>query len=51
VVTCRRGDGTRPVLLLHRWQSRASRYAGFVPATDYMVAELALTAFVPTAAS
>ncbi|PAZ12649.1 alpha/beta hydrolase, partial [Streptomyces sp. SA15] len=25
------GDGTRPVLMLHGWQSRASRYAGFVP--------------------
>ncbi|CAL9629003.1 hypothetical protein SUDANB176_06032 [Streptomyces sp. enrichment culture] len=25
------GDGARPVLMLHGWQSRASRYAGFVP--------------------
>lgn len=25
------GDGGRPVLMLHGWQSRASRYAGFVP--------------------
>ncbi|MFF3336682.1 alpha/beta hydrolase [Streptomyces sp. NPDC002888] len=25
------GDGARPVLMVHGWQSRASRYAGFVP--------------------
>ncbi|MFF8595312.1 alpha/beta hydrolase [Streptomyces sp. NPDC015220] len=25
------GDGARPVVMLHGWQSRASRYAGFVP--------------------
>ncbi|MEU1466812.1 alpha/beta hydrolase [Streptomyces sp. NPDC005761] len=25
------GGGERPVLMLHGWQSRASRYAGFVP--------------------
>ncbi|MDP5312594.1 alpha/beta hydrolase [Streptomyces poriferorum] len=25
------GNGERPVLMLHGWQSRASRYAGFVP--------------------
>lgn len=31
VVTYRWGNGRRPVLLLHGWQSRASRYAGFVP--------------------
>src|SRR5439155_20708813 len=24
------GDGERPVLLVHGWRSRASRYAGFV---------------------
>ncbi|MFE9427085.1 alpha/beta hydrolase [Kitasatospora sp. NPDC006697] len=30
VVAYRWGDGKRPVLLLHGWQSRASRYAGFV---------------------
>ncbi|MFF2039533.1 alpha/beta hydrolase [Kitasatospora sp. NPDC058170] len=31
VVVYRWGDGTRPVLMLHGWQSRASRFAGFVP--------------------
>jgi pimeloyl-ACP methyl ester carboxylesterase len=31
VVVYRWGDGARPVLLLHGWQSRASRYAPFVP--------------------
>lgn len=31
VVSYRWGDGQRPVLLLHGWRSRASRYAGFVP--------------------
>ncbi|WP_406205699.1 alpha/beta hydrolase [Kitasatospora sp. NBC_01560] len=31
VVTYRWGDGRRPVLMLHGWQSRASRYAAFVP--------------------
>jgi pimeloyl-ACP methyl ester carboxylesterase len=31
VVTYRWGDGARPVLLVHGWQSRASRFAGFVP--------------------
>ncbi|MFD0275810.1 alpha/beta hydrolase [Kitasatospora sp. NPDC127111] len=31
VVVYRWGDGTRPVLLLHGWQSRASRFADFVP--------------------
>ncbi|WP_217200728.1 alpha/beta hydrolase [Streptomyces buecherae] len=31
-VRCYRwGDGGAPVLMLHGWQSRASRYAGFVP--------------------
>ncbi|MFE6776319.1 alpha/beta hydrolase [Streptomyces sp. NPDC057702] len=31
-VRCYRwGTGQRPVLLVHGWQSRASRYAGFVP--------------------
>jgi pimeloyl-ACP methyl ester carboxylesterase len=30
VVAYRWGDGGRPVLLLHGWQSRASRFAGFV---------------------
>lgn len=31
-VRCYRwGTGERPVLMLHGWQSRASRYAGFVP--------------------
>jgi len=31
VTTYQWGDGTRPVLLLHGWQSRASRFAAFVP--------------------
>ncbi len=31
VVVHRWGDGTRPVLLMHGWQSRASRFADFVP--------------------
>ncbi|MFB7616236.1 alpha/beta hydrolase [Kitasatospora sp. NPDC056181] len=31
VVVYRWGDGTRPVLLMHGWQSRASRFADFVP--------------------
>jgi len=31
VVTYRWGDGERPVLLLHGWQSRASRFAAFIP--------------------
>ncbi|GAA2133751.1 alpha/beta hydrolase [Kitasatospora kazusensis] len=30
VVAYRWGNGKRPVLLVHGWQSRASRYAGFV---------------------
>src|SRR6266516_1421498 len=30
VVTYAWGDGRRPVLLVHGWRSRASRYAGFV---------------------
>lgn len=30
VATYRWGDGTRPVLLLHGWESRGSRYAPFV---------------------
>ncbi|MFG1626693.1 alpha/beta hydrolase [Kribbella sp. NPDC049227] len=30
VVTYTWGDGRRPVLLVHGWRSRASRYAGFV---------------------
>ena len=30
IVTYAWGDGTRPVLLVHGWRSRASRYAGFV---------------------
>ncbi|MFF8595320.1 alpha/beta fold hydrolase [Streptomyces sp. NPDC015220] len=30
-VTYRWGDGTRPVLLVHGWQSRASRLSDFVP--------------------
>ncbi|SEM59598.1 alpha/beta hydrolase [Streptacidiphilus jiangxiensis] len=30
-VTYRWGDGSRPVLLVHGWQSRASRLADFVP--------------------
>lgn len=30
VKSYRWGDGTRPVLLVHGWRSRASRYAGFV---------------------
>ncbi|MYW01950.1 alpha/beta hydrolase [Streptomyces sp. SID3343] len=31
VVTYRWGDGTDPVLMLHGWQSRTSRYAPYVP--------------------
>ncbi|MDF4250399.1 alpha/beta fold hydrolase [Streptomyces sp. WMMB303] len=31
VVTYRWGEGSRPVLLLHGWQSRASRFAAHVP--------------------
>ena len=31
VVTYRWGNGVRPVLLVHGWQSRAARFAGFVP--------------------
>ncbi|MFF7453562.1 alpha/beta fold hydrolase [Kitasatospora sp. NPDC008115] len=31
VVVQRWGDGDRPVLLMHGWQSRASRFADFVP--------------------
>ncbi|MBG6064998.1 alpha/beta hydrolase [Micromonospora ureilytica] len=31
VVTYRWGDGVKPVLLLHGWRSRASRFASFVP--------------------
>ncbi|MFG3050992.1 alpha/beta hydrolase [Kitasatospora sp. NPDC048239] len=31
VAVYRWGDGTRPVLMLHGWQSRASRFAGYVP--------------------
>ncbi|MFF8770101.1 alpha/beta fold hydrolase [Kitasatospora sp. NPDC015120] len=31
VVVHRWGDGARPVLLMHGWQSRASRFADFVP--------------------
>ncbi|MEV0901806.1 alpha/beta hydrolase [Actinoplanes sp. NPDC049802] len=31
VATYRWGDGSRPVLLLHGWESRASRWAPFVP--------------------
>ena len=31
VVVYRWGDGARPVLLVHGWQSRASRFAPFVP--------------------
>ncbi|MFJ6136954.1 alpha/beta hydrolase [Kitasatospora sp. NPDC092286] len=31
VVVYRWGDGTRPVLLMHGWQSRASRFAAYVP--------------------
>ncbi|WP_371791673.1 alpha/beta hydrolase [Streptomyces sp. NBC_01471] len=34
------GTGARPVLMLHGWQSRASRFAGFVPRLE----ELGLTA-------
>jgi pimeloyl-ACP methyl ester carboxylesterase len=30
IVTYAWGDGRRPVLLVHGWRSRASRYAGFV---------------------
>ncbi|MFJ9623864.1 alpha/beta fold hydrolase [Streptomyces sp. NPDC101181] len=30
-VVYRWGDGTRPVLLVHGWQSRGSRFADFVP--------------------
>ncbi|MFK4086277.1 alpha/beta hydrolase [Kribbella sp. NPDC020789] len=32
IVTYAWGDGRRPVLLVHGWRSRASRYAGFVTA-------------------
>lgn len=32
IATYRWGDGERPVLLVHGWQSRASRLAGFVAA-------------------
>jgi pimeloyl-ACP methyl ester carboxylesterase len=31
VVTYQWGNGERPVLLVHGWRSRASRFAGFVP--------------------
>ncbi|MFI9330497.1 alpha/beta hydrolase [Kitasatospora sp. NPDC052868] len=31
VAVYRWGDGARPVLMLHGWQSRASRFAGYVP--------------------
>ena len=31
VVTYRWGDGEVPVLLMHGWQSRASRFAGLIP--------------------
>ncbi|MGP3976104.1 alpha/beta fold hydrolase [Streptomyces sp. 8N114] len=31
VTTYQWGDGERPVLMLHGWQSRASRFAAFVP--------------------
>ena len=31
VVTYQWGDGQSPVLLLHGWQSRASRFAAFIP--------------------
>lgn len=31
VVTYRWGSGERPVLLVHGWRGRASRFAGFVP--------------------
>jgi len=31
VVVYRWGDGSRPVLLLHGWQSRASRFTAYVP--------------------
>ena len=31
VVTYRWGSGERPVLLVHGWESRGSRFAGFVP--------------------
>ena len=31
VRTYRWGDGSRPVLLIHGWQSRASRFAAFIP--------------------
>ena len=31
VLTYRWGDGPRPVLLIHGWQSRASRFAAFIP--------------------
>src|SRR5690349_9984794 len=30
VLTYAGGDGDRPVLLVHGWRSRASRYAGFI---------------------
>jgi len=32
IVTYAWGDGRRPVLLVHGWRSRASRYAGFITA-------------------
>src|SRR5687767_28905 len=32
VTTYRWGDGDRPVLIVHGWSSRASRFAGFVGA-------------------
>src|SRR5216110_2229400 len=32
IATYRWGNGERPVLLLHGWESRSSRYAGFVRA-------------------
>ncbi|MBQ0866053.1 alpha/beta hydrolase [Streptomyces smyrnaeus] len=31
VITYQWGDGERPVLMLHGWQSRASRFAAFIP--------------------
>jgi pimeloyl-ACP methyl ester carboxylesterase len=31
VLTYRWGDGLRPVLLIHGWQSRAARFAAFIP--------------------
>jgi pimeloyl-ACP methyl ester carboxylesterase len=36
VVSYRWGDGERPVLLLHGWRSRASRFAEFVPRLEAM---------------